>query len=1043
MESEAAKTWSFIDAPELSSVDLSTHDVTAVLVARNGAEWLDGTLEGLRRLEYRPTVIIAVDQSSDDDTASLLRSALSEGLINGLVAGRANATFGQAIDEALSAATRRTRWVWFLHDDATPDPKALSELLTLAARTPRMAIGVPLTVRPARRGQAATTLEVGASISGTGRRHLGIEAGEVAQGQYESRPVLGGSTCGMLVNWNAYEQLGGFDAAIPSYFDGVELGWRANNTNRWVMTCPTAIFSHRQAGRSEVRRGTIAEQAHRTEAAWERLMGLRLVAAHSRGGFVPLTAIKLVLVCLFRTLGFLLGKAPDRARDEIAALGGFLASGAQIRRLRRRLNHDRHDVDARRIRALRPTIGSTIEHGYEAVVDGLRGLFGSQDEGVLLDDLLGDEFTSRAADQPTRVPAWVWALAVLVAVLVGARHLVGTGLVTASHLLGAPTTISEAFSIALASPPGAFGKPDPWLLVLAAASVLAIRPNWFVVAVIALALPAIMLMAAWFLKSFCARKRLRWVAAGGYALLPVLLGGFNRGSLWLLAVAFVLPFAAAWVRRLAGRASGVRALQPIAGIALAGAIAFAVSPSLWGALLLAVVVAAVRSRSVTVAVQGVIGCGLAIGFWAPWLPGIVRQWGTLVVAPDALLAVDQSEAWQILVGRPMAGGLPPLWVSVFAFGSIWLGAVIAVVRSLSRLWPVLVGIVSLAVGTGLTHLVVTLQHGAVVADPSAWVLIGFAALLYATITWQDATSTDVAANDFGLDQALIGLTGLLLILSLIASTVWMMIAGMTGIHRGPRADVPEFLAQNERVRGTATLIIDAGETNTWTLRWHGQTRWDDADHLGGALVSDEALQWAEQAVAHVLAGRQDEQMSAQLEALGVGAVVVIDPPDTAVAALDSAAGMRRVTSSGAALVWTIQGDPTRREILLPDGTTAFLGNSDLIGLDDDPDDGVTWINGEQGILLLAQPPDQRLHVTVGGVELPTTTSPDWRAAYEIGSRQGEVVITRDLDHGWWCWVQGGIVLLLVIFVLPPLSRGNEDVLSPRRGRGEDEAEEDR
>jgi GT2 family glycosyltransferase len=116
-------------------------------------------------------------------------------------------------------------------------------------------------LRPSRRTQASRILELGVSISHTGRRELGLEPGEVAQGQHEPADTLGVSTCGMLVRRSTYEALGGFDEAVPLFRDGVEFGWRATLAGHRVVTCPAARITHRQAGRLGRRTGSLAEAA--------------------------------------------------------------------------------------------------------------------------------------------------------------------------------------------------------------------------------------------------------------------------------------------------------------------------------------------------------------------------------------------------------------------------------------------------------------------------------------------------------------------------------------------------------------------------------------------------------------------------------------------------------------------------------------------------------------------------------------------------------------------------------------------------------------
>ena len=87
-----------------------------------------------------------------------------------------------------------TEWVWLLHDDASPHPEALLALLAGAAEDPDAdVLGPMLREWPSLKA----VLELGVTISGTGRRETGLERGEYDQGQYaEVRPVLAVNTAG-------------------------------------------------------------------------------------------------------------------------------------------------------------------------------------------------------------------------------------------------------------------------------------------------------------------------------------------------------------------------------------------------------------------------------------------------------------------------------------------------------------------------------------------------------------------------------------------------------------------------------------------------------------------------------------------------------------------------------------------------------------------------------------------------------------------------------------------------------------------------------
>jgi len=1010
--------WSWFDAPELSDVDLSGHTVTAVLVCRNAGAWLNATLAGLGQLDHRPDVIVAVDNESSDDTLELLEAGFSAGLIDRIIPGKATFSFGQAVERALSTVETPTKWVWFLHDDAIPDHDSLSELVNLAARTPRLAVAVPLLVRPSRRNHAARTLEIGATISGSGWRNLGLDPDEVAQGQYESTSVLGGSTCGMLVRWESLIEVGGFDRCISGYRDGIDLGWRAQMIDQWVLTCPTARIVHRQAGRSEMRQGTIAARAGRSEAAWDRLMGLRLVAAHAHGLGRAAILFRLTFVCLVAAIGYVLGRAPDRAKDELQAWSDFLfRSRKPVARLRKKVLAIKVSNETKyRIRSLRPTLGNVVEEGFSSVARWFHDQFSSSaDAEMTLDDLLGDEFTRRIGEGKKRVPASVWFVLIVAGVVAMARNLYTTGLVTASGLLAAPATIFDAFQRGLSQ------EGSPWLLVSAAGSVLSIRPSWFPVAVLVLAFPLTMLVGVWFTRHRIHHPVVRWFASAGYALLPIVMGGLNRGALWLVACALILPFVAEWVSRIGQPWMGAQSLQTLAGIALSGVIIVSICPALWVPVMIAALVVAIRAGGAPRLVRVLVALLLPFVFWGPAFGSYAHNLLRLVLTPEPMLTPPVSLTWQMLFARPVESGLPPLWVSLALFSVVWLGAIVAMAQTSWHRWCALAGVASIAVGLGLARLTVPVAISTVNPDPSPWLLLGFSLLLFSFVRWMDDTLASLEGRDFGGTQAIVAILSLFLVCGFLLGSGWAAYAGMSQVHRGASAQIPEYLAQNEIQFDTATLIIDAS-ARTWTLRDSGQTMWGQGSFAEGPLNSPGAVDMLEQIVARAIAGRSDDTVTQDLATFGISSVVVMNPGPDTIAALDATAGLQRPTSTGDIQIWTVgSGDtsPTRRSLVNQGDPPQYLDASTPIS----PDSPRT--------LILAVPADPDLHVFVGGTQVHSMSSGDWRAAYWLGDTSGQIQVVRTIEHQWMGWTQLGLFVLFVIFVFPPLTDSGSIGDAPR------------
>ena len=255
----------------------------------------------------------------------MLTEACEDGVLDAVYAGTRDFGFGDAVISALEQDQPAARaggdspvaetgsadgsqaevedWLWLLHDDAAPAPDALAQLLAHLAVDPAIDITGPKLLLPQRRRRPQQLSEVGLSIAGSGRRELGLESGEIDQGQRdEPAPKLAVSSCGMLVRTRIWDELQGFDPAIPGLRDGLEFGWRAQLAGYRVVTTPAAEMVHRHVGRAGLRPSGFARS--RPDKA-DRELGLVLVAAHARAATYPLFWLRLVLAqpgCAFSAI---------------------------------------------------------------------------------------------------------------------------------------------------------------------------------------------------------------------------------------------------------------------------------------------------------------------------------------------------------------------------------------------------------------------------------------------------------------------------------------------------------------------------------------------------------------------------------------------------------------------------------------------------------------------------------------------------------------------------------------------------------------------
>ncbi|WP_344093072.1 glycosyltransferase family 2 protein, partial [Streptomyces stramineus] len=587
------------------------HVVTAVLVTHDGARWLPEALAGLLGQERPVQNAVGADTSSTDDSARLLAEALGDDRVLHLAR---RAGFGAAVDEAVRAApapdpetlpylqrssgwdpVSRTwsedpydqqdqpgqpgqssrghgqldpvQWLWLLHDDCAPEPGALHELLRVADAEPDAAVIGPKLRSWYDRRQL---LETGVSIARSGRRWTGLERREQDQGQHDQiRSVLSVSTAGMLVRRDVYEQLGGFDPRLPLMRDDVDLCWRAHAAGHRVLVAPDAVLRHAEAAARERRpvdcAGRSSVNPHRVDKAG----AVYTLLANTRGALLPYVMLRLVVGTLLRTAGYLLGKAPAQALDEITGLFGTLLRPGRLRAARKRRGAPA--VAASELRPLFPPPGATLRATVEQLASSLGGrsdaeLSSAGRHGAVESGPGGDDADFLEIEQFARLkriarkPAPVLFALLLLVSVVACRSLFGGGSLSGGALLPAPEGASDLWARYTDGwhPVGVgnTGSAPPYLAVLAALSTLFLGSTGFTLTLLLVcSVPLAGLTAYFASRPLVSSRLLRAWASVAYAFLPAATGALATGRLGTAVLAVLLPLTA----RAAVAAAGLRA----------------------------------------------------------------------------------------------------------------------------------------------------------------------------------------------------------------------------------------------------------------------------------------------------------------------------------------------------------------------------------------------------------------------------------------------------------------------------------------------------
>lgn len=771
------------------------------MVAHNGGSYLPRTLAALADQTRPADAAIGIDTGSRDNSAALLEHALGKGNVTMAEPGRTG--FGGAVKAALAAfspsgtrGTGRTRdpsqaesshWIWLLHDDAAPAPEALAELLHAVERAPSVTVAgcKQLDWEHPRR-----LIDVGLSTSVWAERLTLIESDELDQGQHDGRSdIFAVNSAGMLIRRDVWDQLQGFDPALPGTGDDVDFCWRNRLAGNRVVVVPSARMFHVVHRPNALGTATAARKAQ---------VHLRL--KHASAWAVPFQAVGALLGGLLRLLLSIAVKDPGYGLSQLgatlSALGRPLAIGrariiaARTRRLPRSvirgLQTPRREVWAHR-RSLMEALGAD---------DSASG----PGPGALSEEPSGDSADDFAA-LATNERGWVGTGAVvagllaLAASLLGLANLIRAEAATGGALLPLSADAGDIWENAsswwISLGAGFPGHGDPFDYILWVLSVLgAGNANAAVVWLLLLAMP-LSGLAAWFAAAaLTTRRRFRFTAALIWAGAPALQLALNQGRLGALVAHIMMPLLVLALLRATGSAVGQGRYAPVAagqrGTAGQGSSApVPVKPGVngtpsWTAAAAAGLALAVSTASapslLLPAVLVIVGCGVVLGhrgrtvWWAllpsaalfvPFALSTLDRPRALLGDPGLPLGFDAAPLWQQLLGQPLRfdvdGGLAGL--GLFGPG----GAPWAILLALLIGAPMLVlAIAGLFVPGKRTRLTRFLWVAALTVLSAAWLSTHVATGVNAGVLVAPYTGPAVSAAAFALlGAALIGAENLL------------------------------------------------------------------------------------------------------------------------------------------------------------------------------------------------------------------------------------------------------------------------------------------
>jgi GT2 family glycosyltransferase len=1036
------------DEPPVPETVLQAHAVHVLLVCHDGERWLPRALDALAASDLAPRSVTAVDTGSTDATPDILGQSA---VVTEVLTLPSDAGFAPAL--AAAAARVRSRvaspsaeepaWYWVLHDDSAPYPDALRRLLSDAIELDAAVAG-PKVLSWDRRRQL---IEMGVSITGSGRRHTGLERREYDQGQHDDRrDVLAVGSAGMLVRREVWESLDGFDPQIELFRDDTDFGWRARLAGHRVVVVPSAVLEHVEAAaHGRRRRGALQQRAQ----VVDRRNALHVLLANAGTWTFPLVLLRAVVGSLLRAIGFVLGKVPGLAYDEMLALSGALRPG----RLRKARQWRRGQRGGGVVHGLRPTLGHQLRQAVDNLVGLLAGTGAGQDvlgarrralPGIPMfeeeDEPLptGEGLVLRALTRPGFLLVLVAGLATLVA----SRGLIGPGRLFGGALLPAPSAAGDLWATYLAGwhPVGmgsATGAP-PYLGVLSggAAALLGSAPAAVTVLVL-LSVPLAAGTAYRALTGVVVSVPIRLWASATYALLLVATGAVSAGRLGTCVTAVLAPLL---VRAVA------RAVRPAAPLRHAWSASFllavtaAFTPVVWPVLTVTSVVAvSLVARSLAAIVRLGIVALPPLVLLLPWTLDWLARPELLVMEPGrtgigAELSDPALPAWAPLVLAPGGpGSLPMGLLAGIPLLALAAWAPTSQRRPVAVGWLLALTAFAAAVVTSRVEVSAPAGEGPAAGWPGPAVILAGLALLGTIAVAGDGVR--LPARGRGWSTRLRSRPRLVLLVAVVvavATTATIVVGGLgRGLGDPLRRDDPAVLpvyVQDEAVGPdrVRTLVLQGQGADEALAVGFALVR-DRGPEIGDAEVADTSADEALGAVVGDLLSGRGTTAAGALAAFGIRYVYVPAPADPGIVdALDGQAGLVRASAPDGGAVWRVEGITGRVRLLgpreAPGEPVGVLVPSGQVEVRTDID-----TRGAQTVVL-AERDDPGWQATLDGVPLVRADLPGGLLAFSLPKGSGELVVEySDPERSRWLAVQAVALVVLLVLMLPAVRRAEDEV----------------
>ena len=214
-------------------VTVTAPPVAAVVVTCDPGVWLEASLEALRAQDYPDLTVLVIDAGSVEDPTARVAAELPGAFVRRV---DGESSFAAAANEALRLV-EGAAFLALCHDDVVLERSAIRLMLEEAYRSNAGIVGAKLVEETNPR----VLLEVGMAIDRFGGPHSDIEPDELDQEQHDSvRDVFYVSSAAMLIRFDLFAELEGFDPRVSPGGEDLDLCWRARLAGARVLVAPDA-----------------------------------------------------------------------------------------------------------------------------------------------------------------------------------------------------------------------------------------------------------------------------------------------------------------------------------------------------------------------------------------------------------------------------------------------------------------------------------------------------------------------------------------------------------------------------------------------------------------------------------------------------------------------------------------------------------------------------------------------------------------------------------------------------------------------------------